>query len=64
MMTARMMRTVMTGMALIDNEDGNNDNDEDNESVIDNDEANELDAELDLESRIIKTLSFCIGLCY
>ena len=61
MMTARMMRTVMTGMALIDNEDGNNDNDEDNESVIDNDEADELDAELDLESQ---TLSFCIGLCY
>ena len=41
----------------IDDEDGNND--EDDVSVVDNDEEDELDAELE-KARTIKTSSFCI----
>ena len=42
-------------------EDGNND--EDDESAVDNDEEDELDAELE-KLRTIKTLSFCTYICY
>ena len=41
----------------IDDEDGNND--EDDKSAVDNDEEDELDAELE-KPRTIKTSSFCI----
>ena len=43
--------------------DNNNDNDEADESVIDNNKEDEVDAELHLESRTIKTLSFCSIIC-